>query len=85
MLIFSYLGMFVDSVASLESCIEKSADGSYTCTVCGKTVRDRSAARNHVEALHIPSQGHNCPDCGRFLKTKNALRNHVWRVHKMNN
>ena len=66
---------------NLEQYISKTETG-YCCELCGKTVRDRTAARNHVEALHIPSQGYHCDLCGKFLKTKNALWIHVSRVHK---
>ena len=57
-------------------------DMRYACTICGKTVRDKTAARNHIEALHIPSQGHSCEICGKFVKTKNALWIHMSRSHK---
>ena len=65
---------------NLEQYISKTESG-YCCALCGKTVRDRTAARNHVEALHIPSQGYHCDHCGKFLKTKNALWIHISRVH----
>lgn len=82
---FSYISMILgsssfESDTRLEMFIEKTETG-YACTVCGKCVRDRSAARNHVEALHVPSQGHNCEICGKFLKTKNALWIHNSRIH----
>lgn len=57
-------------------------DLRYACTICGKTVRDKAAARNHIEALHIPSAGHTCTICGKMVKTKNALYIHISRVHK---
>jgi len=64
-----------------EQCIEKFGNG-YTCVQCGKFCNDKSAARNHVEALHLPSAGHNCEVCGKFLKTKYALYTHNSRYHK---
>jgi len=74
----------LETTASLESFIEKSAIAcGYTCSICGKALRDRTAARNHVEAVHIPTQGHNCHVCGKFLKTRNALVIHVSRVHNL--
>ena len=57
-------------------------DCGYNCNLCGKHCLDRTAARNHVEALHFPTKGHNCRLCGKFMKTKNALNNHMYRYHK---
>lgn len=65
---------------TLERYVEK-IDMGYSCTFCGKIVRDRTAARNHVEALHIPSQGHTCLVCGKLMKTKNAYWIHMSRIH----
>ena len=74
------LNPYLDLETNLESLITKNAAG-YTCNVCGKHCQDRSAARNHVEALHVPSSGHNCDLCGKFCKTKNALNVHMYRNH----
>ncbi|XP_023339289.1 broad-complex core protein isoforms 1/2/3/4/5 isoform X15 [Eurytemora carolleeae] len=70
-----------DLELNLENLISKTGSG-YSCNQCGKHCLDRTAARNHVEALHFPSKGHTCPMCGKFMKTKNALNNHVYRHHK---
>lgn len=69
------------TAVDLEKCIIKSG-GGYNCSECGKFCLDKTAAKNHVEALHFPSHGHTCNYCGIHVKTKNALNNHVYRHHK---
>ena len=72
---------FVQGLEQFEQYISKTESG-YCCKLCNKTVRDKTAARNHVEALHIPSQGYNCENCEKGFKTKNALWIHVSRAHR---
>jgi hypothetical protein len=73
--------------ADLETMLVQNPLGrGYICAVCGKHCGDRSGARNHVEALHLPSpSGYNCEVCGRFLRTRNALNCHMYRNHSAGN
>jgi hypothetical protein len=72
--------------ADLETMLVQNPLGrGYICAVCGKHCGDRSGARNHVEALHLPSSGYNCELCGKFLRTRNALNCHMYRNHPTGN
>ena len=72
--------------ADLETMLVQNPMGrGYICAVCGKHCGDRSGARNHVEALHLPSSGYNCDVCGKFLRTRNALNCHMYRNHSIGN
>lgn len=70
-----------DWEANIDNFIVKSGS-IYTCSECGKQFQGKSAARNHLESIHFPSQGHNCDLCGKFMKTKHALYTHKSRYHK---
>ena len=68
--------------SDIEQFIERTPDGGFTCTQCGKLSSSRSTAKNHVESIHFPSAGYDCDLCGKFLKTKYALYTHNSRYHK---
>lgn len=78
-------GLVQDTAANLENYLEKAEGPTYTCTICGKHCRDKSAGRNHVESMHIPSAGYNCDVCDKFIQTRNALKIHMSRYHNQIN
>ena len=52
--------------------------GAYICSICGKILRDKHNAKNHLECRHFPTVGgYSCTKCGKSLNTKNALNLHV--------
>jgi len=52
------------------------------CTVCGKTLSNRTALKLHV-ALHDPSYGkHKCEECGKLYTTENLLNFHRRTQHE---
>ena len=55
----------------------------WSCTECGKSVRNRMTLRNHIEAQHILTPGFQCDICGFVSKTRHALRGHKDYNHKM--
>ncbi len=53
----------------------------FSCTICGRTFRDNTGAKYHLEALHFPTGGYDCRLCGKHLSTKNSLKCHMYQVH----
>ena len=51
--------------------------GGYTCSLCSKQLRDKYAARDHLECKHFPTYGgYACPVCAKVMNTRNALTSH---------
>ena len=62
-----------------------SSDGKtvHRCILCGKTGRDRSNLRKHVESVHFPSSFQfSCQYCGKVFHAKNSLYNHTSTHHR---
>jgi len=79
-LIISNFGQSLEEVTS-ENC-EKSIDG-FICKVCGITVKDFYAAKNHMEAKHFNSHGgYRCEHCNKSCATRNAYSCHKSRCLK---
>jgi len=55
----------------------------WTCTECGKSVKNRVHLRNHIEAQHIVTPGFPCDICGFISKTRPALRGHKDYNHRI--
>ena len=88
---WSLLGVDQTNVSSSQltlSYIEKhenSEDGKplHRCTLCGKTGKDRSNLRRHVESVHFPASFHyNCQYCEKVFNAKNTLNVHISRHHR---
>merc|ERR1712126_340607 len=63
--------------------IEKCSDGSFRCTVCGKTNNKRNAAqnmRNHIQT-HLEGMSFSCNLCQMNFRSSNAMHIHKTRNH----
>ena len=69
--------------------IEICSDGSYRCTVCGKTSdsdkhqkNKKNNMMNHVET-HLEGLTYCCPLCQKIFRSKNSLSKHKSAYHKL--
>ena len=76
----SELSDIQDMDFTLNSMIEN-LNGTWTCKQCGKTAKDKTKIRQHVE-VHIEGVQHPCAVCGRTYRSRNSLSNHKSKVHK---
>jgi len=52
--------------------------GGYICNLCGKSVRDKYAGKNHLEGKHFPTDGgYACTRCNKKMNTRKALSAHT--------
>ena len=56
-------------------------DGVYTCGNCGKTAKDKTHLKNHIET-HIDGLVYSCDYCNKTFRSKNSLAIHISRCHK---
>ena len=59
------------------------ADGSASCTICGKTAQGKQAKyiiNQHMET-HMEGVSFSCEHCGKSFRSKNSLRSHKSRNH----
>ena len=64
--------------------MEKCSDGSYRCTVCGKTSSHRNASqnmRNHIQT-HLEGLSLSCPLCQKTFRSAHSLQVHQSKYHK---
>ena len=61
--------------------LDKSLDGTFNCTECGKTGKDSSNMRKHIET-HIEGLSYSCPNCTKTFRSKQSFRNHLSLYHK---
>ena len=68
----------------IEKRMEKIQDSSgqklTKCTVCGKTFKQKSKAKFHIET-HVEGFSHKCTICGATAKTKKSLSVHIYNRH----
>lgn len=62
----------------------KRVDGLWSCTECGKTNKDKTKVKSHIET-HIEGMSHKCGYCGKSLGTRNSLHVHLYRTHRQSN
>ena len=82
----SVFHFYLDLDGDIDSQIDKYiliTGNEWTCTECGKSVKNRVHLRNHIEAQHIVTPGFPCDICGFVSKTRPALRGHKDYNHKM--
>ena len=67
--------------------MEKCADGSYRCNVCGKMSRtnlriqiQKHNMMKHIET-HMDGLTFNCQVCQKTFRSRDSLRNHKFRNH----
>ena len=58
--------------------MEKHLDGTYSCKICGKTTKDKTKMRFHVET-HMEGLSFPCNTCGKEFRSRNALKTHIYR------
>ena len=63
-----------DTMARIESMIEKRADG-YSCTKCGYKTKHPGHMREHVEK-HIEGLEYPCYSCNKIMRSSHAFREH---------
>ena len=63
-----------DTMARIESMIEKRADGCY-CTNCGYKTKHPGHMREHVEK-HIEGLEYPCYSCNKIMRSSKAFREH---------
>ena len=64
--------------------MEVLSDGSYRCTLCGKTISSRNKKQDmkkHIET-HIEGLSYECQICQKTFRSKNALGVHKSLKHK---
>jgi len=57
-------------------------NGVFTCTVCGKTTKQKINLKKHIET-HIEGLSFPCQQCGKTFRSRNACQIHVSRNHKL--
>ena len=66
---------FSDPETRIKELMGKTPDGLQLCNVCGKTERNSTNLRTHVESHHY-SPGYKCERCYQVFKIRNS-----WRAH----
>ena len=64
------------------SMMTRNNDSKWSCTVCGKIVRDKTNLYQHIEAKHMEGVSHPCNNCGKTCSSRDALRQHISAHHK---
>ena len=72
-----------DVDSRINSMMKKNRELKWTCTVCGKIVRDKTNLYQHIEANHMEGVSHHCNHCGKISRSKDSLRHHVSAQHKL--
>ena len=67
---------------TIKSMMDKT-DDIWRCTQCGKTNKDKSNLRRHIEAKHIEGVSHSCAQCGKQFRSKGTLYYHN-SIHHIN-
>jgi hypothetical protein len=67
--------------AKIDSMTEKTAEGEYRCTVCGKMLRNKADMGRHIET-HIEGISYPCGLCGKVSRSSMGLTNHLSRYHR---
>lgn len=68
----------------MENIVDKTGQKLTRCTVCGKTFKQKSKAKFHIET-HIEGFSHTCNICGATAKTKKSLSVHIYNRHTKTN
>ena len=76
---------FLDVESLVRSYMRKTEDDYnypvWECLECGKTTKQSTNMKDHIESNHIPDLKFECPKCHKMSKTRACLRLHM-RVHK---
>ena len=55
--------------------------GNYRCTVCEKSMVNKSNLEYHVET-HMTGLSYECKHCGETFRSRNVLKHHRNNTHK---
>ena len=61
--------------------LEECSDGTFSCSVCGKTSSRKQDTQRHIET-HIDGLSYECQVCGKTFRSKNSLNTHKSVYHK---
>ena len=72
-----------DLDGTMESVMEKQADGMWRCNLCGKIPPSgkKNDLRKHVESRHTSGISHPCNKCGKTYRLKRSLNEHISKIH----
>jgi hypothetical protein len=79
--VFSVNSDIEDIKAKINSLTEKTIEGVYRCTVCGKTRRDKTDIGRHIET-HIEGVSYPCNMCNKVSRSSHALNCHISTYHR---
>ena len=57
-------------------------NGVFTCKVCGKTAKDKTHLRNHIET-HMEGLSFPCAFCEKTFRSRHSLVCHRSKYHKV--
>ena len=73
--------------AKINGYLEKCSDGSYKCTLCGRTSAvhmrksvQKQIIQRHIET-HIDGLTYTCPVCQKLFRSKHSLISHKSKFH----
>merc|ERR1712129_86209 len=69
---------------TVNSMIQKTGQGQFSCNVCGKTDTKKTNMKNHIEGKHIEGVSHPCAQCGKQFRSRNSHAVHLSTFHKLN-
>ena len=75
--------LFLADPSVLEDYIKRDQEtGLFICNICGKTNRQKTNIKNHLEGVHFHGQFvYECSYCGKRFNGKNSLSVHVHKFH----
>ena len=66
----------------IEEYLVRAEDGTYSCSVCGKTGdKYKKNMRNHVET-HMEGLSFPCQSCDKTFRSRNSLNVHKSQFHR---
>ena len=66
----------------LNQLLEKTGDGRFQCTLCGKSFKTKQQCQFHIEGLHLEGFSVACHLCGKIFRSRNSLSSHKTTKHK---
>ena len=64
--------------------LEKVSSGVYQCKLCGKTAKQSTDLKKHIET-HFEGLSYSCQLCGKIFRSKNSRSNHISRCVSQEN
>ena len=63
--------------------LERTEDGRFQCTICGKVFKTKQQCQYHIEGRHLEGISLPCHLCGRTFRSRHTLSIHHNRHHKL--